>query len=59
MDSYAIQAVQALEKENKVIQAMKQNKSIEEIVRMINQNRKWNWGFFVWGLLALSIPILF
>lgn len=59
MDSYATQVVKVIKEENKVVKAMKENKSIDEITDLINQKRKWNWEFFVWSLLAASIPILF
>ena len=56
---YAEQVVKILEVENKIIQAMNANRSIDEIVSSIIRERKWNWGFFVWSLLALSVPIMF
>lgn len=59
MDSYIAQVVKTLNQENKIMKAMEENKSVEEIVDMINQKRRWNWGFFVWSLLTLSVPILF
>jgi|SRR3989344_1437190 len=59
MDSYATQVIKILEQENKVIKAMREGRSVEEIADLINQKRKWNWEFFVWSLLALSVPILF
>src|SRR3989344_3088268 len=55
MDSYTTQVIEILEKENKVIQSMKENKSIEEIVGIINRKRKWGVRFFIWSILALSV----
>jgi len=59
MGSYATKVITTLEQENKVIKGMREGKSVEEIADLINRKRKWNWEFFVWSLLALSVPILF
>lgn len=59
LDNYAKDVFKTLERENEILKAMNEKKSIEEIVGMISQKRKWDWHFFVWSLLALSVPILF
>lgn len=59
LDNYTKEVVKILEQENKIMKAMKENKSVEDIVNLVSQKRKWDWHFFVWSLLALSVPILF
>lgn len=59
LDNYMKDVLKIIEQENKIIKAMKESKSVEDIVKLISQKRKWDWHFFVWSLLALSVPILF
>ena len=56
---YAKEVVKIVTQENKIIKAMIEKQPVDKIIDTISQKRKWNWGFFIWGLLTLSVPFLF
>lgn len=56
---YGTKAEEIYSKENKLLNAMKNKKPIEEMLKEFCEKRKWKLQVIWWGILFLSIPILF
>lgn len=59
LTNYIADASMALTKEHKIGQAMKNGKTVEEIISLISYNRKWDLNLILWSLLTLSVPVIF
>lgn len=58
LTQYIADASKALVKEHKIGQAMKEGKTVEEIISLIGYNRKWDLNLILWILLTLSVPVI-
>lgn len=57
--NYAQEAFNLKEKDHEILQDMKNNEPIEDILEKRTPELLWRFNFFVWSVIFLSIPVLF
>jgi hypothetical protein len=56
---YGLEAEKRNSENNKLYQAMKAGKTLEEIIKELGSHTKWRINMAWWGILFISVPVIF